>query len=95
MWCLLFYFIFYIYIDYYSLYHKFNINCFKIGKLVKGKEGTFDATFVMLDDDFVQLAAGKLNGQSAFMTVREFILLVYFLNCYVNITEQMIPLLLS
>ena len=38
------------------------------GKISKGKEGTIDTTFVMLDDDILQLAAGKLNPQNAFMT---------------------------
>ncbi len=32
-----------------------------IGKVVKGKEGKADTTFIMLDDDFVQLVDGKLN----------------------------------
>lgn len=32
-----------------------------IGKVTLGKEGTPDTTFVMLDADFEQLAAGKLN----------------------------------
>ncbi len=40
-----------------------------IGKITKGKEGKPDATFVMLDEDLLSLAAGKLNPQSAFMTV--------------------------
>ena len=39
------------------------------GAVAKGKiDGVkADATFVMLDDDFVQLAMGKLNPQTAFM----------------------------
>ncbi len=37
--------------------------------MTKGKEGKPDTTFVMLDDDFMLLAAGKLNPQNAFMTV--------------------------
>ena len=40
-----------------------------IGKITAGKEGTADTTFIILDEDFLQLAAGKLNAQSAFMTV--------------------------
>ena len=32
-----------------------------IGKITKGKEGTPDATFIMLDDDLMDMAAGKLN----------------------------------
>lgn len=42
----------------------------EIGKITKGKEGKPDTTFVMLDDDLLLLAAGKLNAQNAFMTVR-------------------------
>ncbi len=38
------------------------------GKITLGKEGKPDATFVMLDDDFMKLAAGKLKPQDAFMT---------------------------
>ena len=38
------------------------------GKIVKGKEGKADATFIMLDDDFMKLTAGKLKPQDAFMT---------------------------
>ena len=38
------------------------------GKIIEGKEGKIDTTFVMLDDDILQLAAGKLNPQNAFMT---------------------------
>ena len=38
------------------------------GAIHNGKEGTPDATFTMLDDDFIALAQGKLNPQSAFMT---------------------------
>jgi putative sterol carrier protein len=38
-----------------------------IGSIVEGKGEKPDATFTMLDDDFMQLAAGKLNPQSAFM----------------------------
>jgi len=32
-----------------------------LGAIAKGKEGKPDATFTMLDDDFMELAAGKLN----------------------------------
>ena len=38
------------------------------GKITMGKEGRPDATFVMLDDDFMKLANGKLKAQDAFMT---------------------------
>ena len=38
------------------------------GKIVLGKEGKADATFIMLDDDFMKLAGGKLKPQDAFMT---------------------------
>ena len=38
------------------------------GKITFGKEGRPDATFVMLDADFVKLAGGKLKAQDAFMT---------------------------
>ena len=38
------------------------------GKITKGKEGKADATFVMLDSDFLKLINGKLKGQDAFMT---------------------------
>ena len=38
------------------------------GKITKGKEGRADATFVMLDSDFMKLINGKLKGQDAFMT---------------------------
>ena len=37
------------------------------GKIVFGKEGKPDATFIMLDDDFVKLFSGKLKPQDAFM----------------------------
>ena len=32
------------------------------GKVTKGKEGTPDTTFVMLDDDFILLSQGKLKA---------------------------------
>ena len=38
------------------------------GKVAMGKEGKADATFIMLDDDFMKLTAGKLKPQDAFMT---------------------------
>ena len=38
------------------------------GKITKGKEGRPDATFVMLDADFMKLINGKLKGHDAFMT---------------------------
>ena len=38
------------------------------GKITKGKEGRPDATFVMLDSDFMKMINGKLKGQDAFMT---------------------------
>ena len=38
------------------------------GKITMGKEGRADATFVMLDDDFMKLVNGKLKPQDAFMT---------------------------
>ena len=38
------------------------------GKIVLGKEGKADATFIILDDIFMQLVAGKLKAQDAFMT---------------------------
>ena len=38
------------------------------GKVTFGKEGKADATFVMLDADFMKLAGGKLKAQDAFMT---------------------------
>ncbi|KAM3144367.1 hypothetical protein pb186bvf_003531 [Paramecium bursaria] len=37
------------------------------GSLTKGKNGTADATFSLLDDDFILLSEGKLNPQQAFM----------------------------
>mgnify|MGYP000580837149 CR=1 FL=1 len=37
------------------------------GKITVGKEGRADATFVMLDDDFMKLVGGKLKAQDAFM----------------------------
>ena len=37
------------------------------GKITMGKEGTPDCTFVMLDEDFMKLVAGKLKPQEAFM----------------------------
>ena len=37
------------------------------GKITMGKAGTADATFVMVDADFMQLVAGKLKPQDAFM----------------------------
>ena len=37
------------------------------GKITFGKEGKADATFVMLDDDFMKLFQGKLKPQDAFM----------------------------
>ena len=38
------------------------------GKISIAKEGKADATFVMLDDDFMKLTQGKLKPQDAFMT---------------------------
>ena len=37
------------------------------GAIAFGKEGKPDATFIMLDDDFMKLFAGKLKPQDAFM----------------------------
>ena len=37
------------------------------GNIVFGKEGKADATFIMLDADFVKLFEGKLKPQDAFM----------------------------
>ena len=37
------------------------------GKITIGKEGKADATFVMLDKDFMDLVGGKLKSQDAFM----------------------------
>jgi 3-hydroxyacyl-CoA dehydrogenase/3a,7a,12a-trihydroxy-5b-cholest-24-enoyl-CoA hydratase len=37
------------------------------GSIEKGLEGEPDATFMMLDDDFVKLASRELNPQVAFM----------------------------
>ena len=37
------------------------------GNIVFGKEGKADATFIMLDADFVKLFAGELKPQDAFM----------------------------
>ena len=37
------------------------------GKITIAKEGKPDATFVMLDADFVDLVGGKLKSQDAFM----------------------------
>ena len=37
------------------------------GAIKKGKEGTADATFILLDDDLIAIAQGKLNPQVAFM----------------------------
>ena len=36
------------------------------GKITKGKEGKADATFFMLDSDFMKLVDGKLPGHDAF-----------------------------
>ena len=37
------------------------------GKITIGKEGTPDCTFVMLDEDFMNLVSGKSKPQEAFM----------------------------
>ena len=37
------------------------------GAIAFAKEGKADATFVMLDDDFMKLFSGKLKPQDAFM----------------------------
>ena len=37
------------------------------GKITIAKEGKPDATFIMLDADFVDLVGGKLKSQDAFM----------------------------
>lgn len=37
------------------------------GSVSKGKVGTADATFIMLDEDFMGVAKGTLNPQTAFM----------------------------
>lgn len=37
------------------------------GGVTKGKVGTPDATFIMLDDDLIGIAKGTLNPQNAFM----------------------------
>ena len=38
------------------------------GKITMEKEGKADATFIMLDADFMALVGGKLKPQQAFMT---------------------------
>lgn len=40
-----------------STYHRNNKS------IAKGKVGTADATFAMLDDDMIAMAQGKLNPQ--------------------------------
>eukprot|EP01017_Pseudomicrothorax_dubius_P001104 TRINITY_DN0_c351_g1_i1.p1 TRINITY_DN0_c351_g1~~TRINITY_DN0_c351_g1_i1.p1 ORF type:complete len:119 (-),score=38.60 TRINITY_DN0_c351_g1_i1:56-412(-) len=37
------------------------------GSIKKGKEGSADATFIMLDDDLISMAEGKLHPQQAFL----------------------------
>ena len=37
------------------------------GSVKVGKHGKADATFIMLDDDIMAMAAGKLDGNEAFM----------------------------
>ena len=37
------------------------------GSITKGKEGSPDATFIMLDDTFVKISSQELNPQVAFM----------------------------
>ena len=37
------------------------------GSVKEGKHGKADATFIMLDDDIMAMAAGKLDGNEAFM----------------------------
>ena len=37
------------------------------GSVARGKVGTPDATFIMLDDDLIGIAKGTLNPQNAFM----------------------------
>ena len=38
------------------------------GNITVGKVGKADATFIILDDDFIKLSQGKLKPQDAFMT---------------------------
>ena len=38
------------------------------GFVKEGKHGKIDATFIMIDQDFVNLVDGKLNPNTAFMT---------------------------
>ncbi|CAO3595055.1 unnamed protein product [Absidia cylindrospora] len=47
----------------------FTIDCKKEGNVVRGKGATkADAIISIGDNDFVQLAEGKLNGQKAYMS---------------------------
>ncbi|CDS09147.1 Putative Sterol binding protein [Lichtheimia ramosa] len=47
----------------------FTIDVKKEGKVTRGKGGVKpDAILTLKDDDFVQLATGKLNGQKAYMS---------------------------
>ena len=38
------------------------------GKITKGRVGSVDATFTMLDDDFIELAMGKITTKKALVT---------------------------
>ena len=38
------------------------------GKITEGKAGSVDATFTMLDDDFIELAMGKITTKKALLT---------------------------
>ena len=48
-----------------------------LGKVIEGKADKFDTTFVMLDDDLLDLFSGKLNPQNAFMQVSCRLKLIY------------------
>lgn len=41
------------------------------GSIKKGKEGKEDATFIILDDDLIAMAQGKLHPQQAFLEVNK------------------------
>ncbi|CAO3639988.1 unnamed protein product [Cunninghamella blakesleeana] len=45
----------------------FTIDCKKEGNVVRGKGAKPDAVITIKDQDFVDLATGKLNGQKAYM----------------------------
>lgn len=55
-------------VAFFVIIYFYNHFC-NLGSISKGKVGTADATFNMLDDDFIAMAQGKLNPQQAFMQV--------------------------